>query len=318
LILNFFTNGLTLRRPGLIEALVGRVAWINVSLNAASRETWAEMCGRDAFDQVTEGLHALRQARSQQAQPRLYGSMVLTRRNLHELPLMPALCRRLGVDRFTAIPFFSYAYDQAPGGETYGAAESFHLYRDRYDELFGQTVEQARQHGVSVELPLPVDQTKAAFGLEVRSFYNFADFPEPPYYRLTDLLDGFTTAATALPCHEVYSKAHIGSRHRGQLDQTATHHLYPCLGPMSVVDFSPWTGFDFPDAEGFLRLWNHPMLVRLRAAQAAAGVCRVCDACRGMDSRDPRNFATLEELIAAEWPPQQPLLAAEQLRLRAS
>src|SRR5205823_2677458 len=37
---NFFTNGTTLRRRGLIAALVGKTAWINVSLNAATAATW--------------------------------------------------------------------------------------------------------------------------------------------------------------------------------------------------------------------------------------------------------------------------------------
>jgi MoaA/NifB/PqqE/SkfB family radical SAM enzyme len=320
LTLNFFTNGITLRRPGLIEALVGRVAWINVSLNAATRETWQELCQRDAFGQLSDGLKALQQARREgrAPQPLVYGSMVLTSRNLHELPRMPALCRTLGVDRFTAIPFFSYAFDRLDDGGRYGAEESFHLCRDRYDELYFQTVEQARQHAVSVELPLPTDQKKASFGLEVRSFYDFADIRETPYYWLPALLHGLTPPAAAPPCHEIYYKAHVGNRKRGHLDPAATHHLYPCLGPMSMVDFSGWTGFDFPDAQGFLRLWNHPVLARLRAAQSTPGVCRVCDACRGMDSRDPHNFGTMEELLAAEWPPGQTLIPVEQLRLRAA
>ena len=319
LALNFFTNGITLARPGLIEALVGRVSWINVSLNAATRQTWQDLCQRDAFDRLTDGLKALRRARLQQqaAQPVVYGSMVLTRRNLDELPQMPELCRGLGVERFTAIPFFSYAFDRQTDRGAYGADESFHRCRDRYDELFARTVEQARRHAISVELPEPADQKKAAFGLEVRSFYNFAGLQEPPSYWLPALLDGLTTGPLAAPpCREIYTKAHAGSRTRGHLDPTATHHLYPCLGPMSMVDFSAWTGFDFPDAQGFLRLWNHPVLVRLRAAQHTPGVCRVCDACRGMDSRDPQNFSALEELLSAEWPRGQPLIPAGALGLR--
>jgi hypothetical protein len=51
--MNFFTNAVMLDRPGLVEALVGRVRWINASLNAAGRETWRELCGADRFERVT-------------------------------------------------------------------------------------------------------------------------------------------------------------------------------------------------------------------------------------------------------------------------
>jgi MoaA/NifB/PqqE/SkfB family radical SAM enzyme len=320
LVLNFFTNGVALRRQGLIDALVGRVAWINVSLNAATRETWQELCQGDLFDRVIDGLKALREARRRRSTrlPLVYGSMVLTRRNLHELPQMPALCRELGIDRFTAIPFFSYGYDPAAGPGRYGADESFHLCRDRYDELFGETVEQARRHTISVELPLPADRKKASFGLELRSFYNFAELHDTPYYQLPALLDGLTAGPQAPPCHEIYRKAHIGNRHRLHVATGSTHHLYPCLGPMSAVDFSAWTGFDFPDAPGFLQLWNHPALVRLRAAQRTPGLCLVCDACKGMDSRDPQNFARLQGLLAAEQPRGPALIPVEQVRRRAA
>jgi MoaA/NifB/PqqE/SkfB family radical SAM enzyme len=312
--LNFFTNGVALRRRGLIDALVGQVAWINVSVNAASRETWKELCEQDLFDRLTEGLLALRQAKlaRQTLLPVVYGSMVLTAKNLNELPRMPSLCRSLGIDRFTGIPFFSYGYDFP---DRYGADESFHLCRDQYEGLYGETVEEARRHGVSIEIPLPADQKKTAFGLEVRSFYDFAGVEETPY-RLGLLVDNLGYEEGGTPsCPQVYRTAYIGSRNRKHVASTGTHFLYPCLGPLAAVDFSTRTTFAFPGAEGFLSLWNHPIFVRLRGAPRSPGLSPVCDACRKMDTRDPQNFAELDKLLK-EWEPGPNLIPSEQLTLR--
>ncbi len=305
LIINFFTNGFMLRRPGLIEAMVGRVAWFNVSLNASSRETWKALCQRDVFDEVKAGLRAVRQARKEKSAlcPVIYASIVLTRHNIHELPRMPELCCSLGIERLTAIPFFSYAFDRLGGPDHYSAEDSFHTCRDRYDELFYETVEQARQHSVSIELPAPAEHRKSSFGLEVRTTYNFAGHCEPPYYWLPALLNGLPGISARRPaCREIYMEAHIGSRQRSHADTGKPHHLYPCLGPMSMVDFSPYTGIDLAESLDFMQVWNHAVMSRLRAAQSRPGICRICDACRVMDSRDPVNFAVMENQISEEWP----------------
>jgi molybdenum cofactor biosynthesis enzyme MoaA len=314
LALNFFTNGTALQRRGLIDALVHRLAWVNVSLNAATSATWKALCGRNLFEGLVAGLRELHQAKRSRGslRPLVYGSMVLTRTNLHELPRMPELCRALGVDRFTAIPFFSYGYADP---KRYGAGESFHACRDRYDVLYQETVRQAQAHRVSVELPLPGDRTQAVFGLEVRPLYDFAGIEEvpPSLGLLVPPVDSPPRAAQH--CREIWQIAYVGSTNRTHVVPTSAHFLYPCLGPLGAVDFSSSLGFDFPDSPGFLRLWNHPLLVKLRTAQRCPGLSRVCDTCRGLDSRDPNNFAALHSLLG-EWQPTPTFVPAEQLTLR--
>ncbi len=311
LAVNFFTNGTTLLRRGLIDALVDRTAWVNVSLNAATAATWQELCEKDLYDRVTGGLRELQRVKRERgaALPVVYGSMVLTAKNLHELPRMPALCRALGVDRFTAIPFFSYTYEHPA---KYGAAESFHHCRDEYDALYATTLRAAEAHGVSVELPLPADEKRAAFGVEVRGFYDFAGVHETfrPLYRLVEHLD----YPAGSHCPALWRIAHVGSTDRGHAAATDTHFLYPCLGPLAMVDFSTRTAFDFPDAAHFLELWNNPVFVRLRTAQQRRGVSRVCDACRGMDTRDPDHFGDLDALLR-EWRAPPPRVRDEELTL---
>jgi MoaA/NifB/PqqE/SkfB family radical SAM enzyme len=310
--LNFFTNGVTLGRRGLIDALIHKTAWINVSLNAATAATWQELCERDLFDRLADGLKELHQAKCarQSSWPVVYSSMVLTSKNLHELPRMPALCRSLGVDRFTAIPFFGYAY-AIPG--KYAAAESFHRCRGDYEAVYAETVREAKAHGVSVELPLP--QSRAAYGVELRSFYDFADIEGTPRWlgRLVEHLDYQQRGAE--PCFDLWRIAHIGSTNRAHASTTATHYLYPCLGPLVTADLSTQTAFDFHDSRGFLEIWNNPVFVRLRTAQRQRGLSPVCDVCRAMDSRDPDNFATLDGVLA-EWRDVPPLIPAEELTLR--
>lgn len=296
--MNFFTNGTALNRRGLTDALVYKTEWINVSLNAATRETWKDLCEKDMFDRLCSNLKELHQAKRARgaAQPVVYGSMVLTSKNVHELPRMPELCRSLGVDRFTGIPFFSLEYDYP---DRYGAAETFHRCRDDYDRLYLKTVREAQRHQVSVEIPMPADRKQVVFGLETRAFHDFAGVEETPG-RLSALIDDTDWASAGRAnCQHIWRTAYVGSTDRHQA-VPAAHYLYPCLGPLARIDFSTQMPFDFPDLRGFRENWNHPVLVKLRAAQRRPGMSEVCDACRQTDSRDPDNFKQMEELLQ-EW-----------------
>ncbi len=296
--LNFFTNGTALNRRGLTDALVYNTAWINVSLNAATRSTWMELCEKDMFERLCSNLKDLHRAKRERGavHPVVYGSMVLNSKNVRELPRMPELCRSLGIDRFTGIPFFSLGYDYA---DRYGAAETFHHCRDSYDGLYDETLREAELNRVSVELPMPASRRRSAFGLEARGFYDFAGIEETPG-RLSALIDdaGWMPDAAGR-CQHIWRSAHIGSTDRTHALPNA-HYLYPCLGPLGRVDFSTRMTFNFPDLRGFRETWNSPVLVRLRAAQTRAGLSRVCDACRHTDSRDPENFERMQELLK-EW-----------------
>jgi MoaA/NifB/PqqE/SkfB family radical SAM enzyme len=296
--MNFFTNGTALNRRGLIDALVYNTAWINVSLNAATRSTWQELCEKDMFDRLRSNLKELHRAKRERGavEPVVYGSMVLTAKNVHELPRMPELCRSLGIDRFTGIPFFSLEYDYA---DRYGAAETFHHCREVYDRLYDETLREAQSHRVSIEIPMPSTRKRVSFGLETRAFYDFAGIEETPG-RLSALIDDAEWAPTeADNCQHIWRTAYIGSTDHSHALANA-HYLYPCLGPLARVDFSTRTTFNFPDLRGFREIWNSPVLVKLRAAQNRAGLSRVCDACRRTDSRDPENFGQMHELLK-EW-----------------
>ncbi len=294
--LNLFTNGVSLDKPNVVPALVGRARWVNVSLNAATRETWRELCQADLFEQVCRNVRALTRAKRERRTlfPLLFGSTVLNRRNLSELPRLPALCRELGIDRLTGFPF--YAFEFAGGGK-YGASETLEACRAEYDAVYEETVREAERHQVSLEIPLPAADKRTSFGLEARPLFDFArvEANEWTLGRLLGMLRFETTPGAH--CAFLWRQAAVGNTRRGMAAQSETHYLYPCLGPLCHADLSAHLPFRFPDAAGFLELWRNPLLERLRRAQRRPGLSPVCDACRACDTRDPREFARLSGLV---------------------
>jgi molybdenum cofactor biosynthesis enzyme MoaA len=294
--MNFFTNGLALHRPGLIDAIVGNVRWISVSLNAATRESWKEQCQSDQFERVCRNLRALHEAKRSRRSlwPLVCASMVLTRASLDDLPRMPALCRALGIDRLTAFPYFGLGVRHP---DKYRAEMTLAACREQFDELYWKTVRQAETHHVSLEIPFPSDQMRIAFGLEVRAFYDFARI-ETNEWTLGRFLDGLQfDKPVGAHCHFLWRQGAIGSTNNAGHTADETHYMYPCLGPLAGVDLSRTTAFRFPDMNGFLALWQGPLFSHLREAQHRQGVCDVCDVCRRHDTRDPKGFALLENLV---------------------
>jgi len=301
--INFSTNGIGLNHNGVLEQLINRVTYLNVSLNAATRRTWKELCRRDLFDRVCSNLKALQRAKRKAGAlfPLVYGSMVLTTTNIGELPDMPGLCRSLGIDRFTGIPFFALNYKHL---DKYGAAETFHQCYNEYERIYEKTIEAARKHRVSIEIPVPQNKKRVRFGVEVRGFYDFAGIEEPPSGLDTLVDDLRYEAPDRNACPEVWKIAFITNTRIDSFNRDATHYLYPCLGPLSAVDFSMTAPFCFPARDAFLALWNSPLYQRLRKAQAVPGISRICDLCRKIDSRDPSHFKKLEGLLDEAAEPQ--------------
>jgi hypothetical protein len=207
---------------------------------------------------------------------------------------MPALCRALGIDRFTAFPYFGLGYHHP---QKYSPDMTLAACREQYDTLYWPTVRAAESHEVSLEIPFPSDQLRVAFGLEVRAFYDFARI-ETNEWTMGRFLEGLTfEKPVGAHCYFLWRQGAIGSTNNAGHAADETHYMYPCLGPLSSVDLSRTTAFRFPAAQGFLELWRGPVFSHLRRPQHAQGVCDVCDVCRHHDTRDPKGFALLESLV---------------------
>jgi pyruvate-formate lyase-activating enzyme len=295
LAMNFFTNGIALQRPGLIDALVGRVSWINVSLNAASRETWRAVCGADHFERVCDGLRALLIARRDRCalRPLVYASIVITAANVEDLPRLPSLCRELGIDRLSGFPYSSLGYRDRFGPEMTLAA-----CRKRYDALYFQTVAEARRHSVSLEIPPPSDRKRTFFGTEVRPLHDFARIELNQWILGRFVANLRYHHPPGAFCEYLWRMAPIGSTKRIHRAQEETHYMYPCIGPLSGLDLTRSAAFRFPDAANFQALRRNAVFTLLREAQHQRGISPACDICRCVDARDPKHFPLLERLVS--------------------
>jgi MoaA/NifB/PqqE/SkfB family radical SAM enzyme len=296
LVMNFFTNGVNLQGRRLLDALVGRVRWISVSVNASSAATWREVCGADFFERVLRNLRDLADAKRAAGTPfpLVFATMVLQGANLEDLPRMPALCRAHGVDRLTGFPYFGLGYATP---DKYGPEQALAAVRGRYEALYYETIREASVHEVSIELPLPESEKSVSFGLERRGFHDFARI-ETNEWPLARFLAGAVPTPDRSHCPFLWRQAAIGSTYHGQAKEQ-THYLYPCLGPLSSVDLSRRTAFRFAEAASFEELWRNPVFTVLRRGQRQAGIAPVCDACRSSDTRDPAHSEKLSALVQA-------------------
>ncbi len=295
--MGFFSNGIALNENKLLDAIVGNVNWIHISLNAASPESYREQCHMNGFDRITSNLSHLHSAKKDcgNLMPLVMGSMVLNRKNLFDLPKMPALCRKLGIDRLTIFPFFALgSHDPAK----FGANDTLAACMPRYEPLYEKTVKAAEQNRVSLEIPAPDSRSGSSFGMPARSFYDFAQI-ESNEWPMGRFLTGLKfDVPEGSYCHFLWRYAAIGSTNNTGHSSHETHFLYPCIGPLSSADLSRRTAFRFQDEKDFLKLWQHTVLALLRKAQHSPGICEVCDLCRNNNVRDPKQFRSLEEQTA--------------------
>ena len=98
--ISLITNGTVLDKK-LFEALRQvKMNYVIVSLNAATRETYARITGKDFFNHVIDNLRKLSTLACCHPQGKfaLYASFVVMRSNFHELPQFLILANELGIE----------------------------------------------------------------------------------------------------------------------------------------------------------------------------------------------------------------------------
>jgi len=294
--MSLFTNGVLLKHS-LQQALIdSKVSWINVSLNAASAATWRELCGVDKFSEVVQNLASLKKLKSERKsiQPLVFATIVLTNRSMHDLPFIPKLCAELGIDRFTGIPVFSFGYG---GDDKYGPEVCFQAGDPCYGDIYEKTLLASQQFGISMELPLPDSYRVVSSTVAPRQLHDFGQI-EQNEYRLEKLLQ----SVLPLPfgkrhCFFLWRQASVGSVNLTLGNIEESHYLYPCLGPLSGMNFARVAPVDFSTSVDFFTLWNNPIFTLLRRAQLEEGLCVVCDLCMTNDTRNPELFPKMNECL---------------------
>jgi hypothetical protein len=294
--MNFFTNGILLDLNELMPALIeGLVLWINISLNAATRKSWRELCQADYFDRICGNLKRLRDLKHEMkiGNPAVYASMVLTSETVRELPFMPEICRELGIDRFVAIPFFALGYNVP---DKFDEKQAYHHAAGIYDDLYDQAIKNAAANGISIELPLPTGQKSSDFAVETRILHDYAAI-ERNEWQLGKLLCSrrFSNPQGSF-CHFLWRYASVTSSLAGPPGEVQ-RWLYPCLGPLASVMTTKEMFFHFPDRIEFEKLWQNEIFTFLRKSQHISGLCTICDFCRQRDTRQPHAIHKLKGMI---------------------
>lgn len=148
--IRIITNGLGLG-PKLIEQFAGELTRIRVSLNAATRDTYRELMGVDAFDRVCASIRSLAETRERlgSRKPEILLLTVVSRRNVNELPAFAELAASLGAD---GVGINHFSPESMPLCRLPRSASMFYD-RDRFDEQLGRALARAGELGLRVEEP---------------------------------------------------------------------------------------------------------------------------------------------------------------------
>lgn len=134
----FTTNG-TLMNAKFIEQSLPLTAWIKVSLNAGSAETYAAIHRTKAsdFDLVLNNLRAAVSHKRQQGLNCTLGAQILLLpENRHEVATLAGICKDIGLDYLVVKPYSQHLFSET------------RLYENlRYDDLLGMAEQLAAFNG---------------------------------------------------------------------------------------------------------------------------------------------------------------------------
>ena len=150
------TNG-SLLKGRVLDAIVGFVQYLYVSVNAARAETYEKTMRPLKWDNLMRNLEDLKaaKARANTDLPRLRAGYVCHVHNLEEVVEMPLLLKNLGfeainVNRMLVPPPFSSA--DVP---LMDLRDSIHTVPERADRIFRELEVECRRHGIALMKPLP-------------------------------------------------------------------------------------------------------------------------------------------------------------------
>lgn len=123
------TNMIASQPQTVARLLSSRVHFL-ISINAATRKTYADVSGVDAFDAVIENTHEVLHLRSQlRAKSDISISIILMRRNIEELPAFVKLGSEIGVNSVKALYVRIYPEKyRERSGRALGISDSDSLY----------------------------------------------------------------------------------------------------------------------------------------------------------------------------------------------
>lgn len=148
------TNGIGLNRSVSEAVLDNRVAMLNISLNAGTRETYCRLMQVDAFDLICRQVREFAQlCWNQGTGPRLQLSIPIMRCNVEELPLLVRFASEVGAVGVNV--FYCRFYPREIRNDKDGGllpdAESLFFHQELSDRIVEEAVSLGRQLGVRVD-----------------------------------------------------------------------------------------------------------------------------------------------------------------------
>lgn len=242
-------------RSEISDQLVGRLSFLNVSLNAARKETHAKIVKAGRFDRVVDNIRYLTDLRKTRntTLPRVHLSMVVMRENVDELPEFIDLAADLGADQAVVSHYLATTIE---GTRKAGEESSLYRHRELADAMLMKAQERAVARGLNVVLP--------------------------PLFSKTDCNVLFGTRSEFGPsgdCLLPWSTCHLSVDERGRRQM-----LFCCSG-MYLRTF-----YDVSQMgeAGFVKLWNGPIPQHFRGTTNSIGN-PLCTFCKTEDRFDPAN-----------------------------
>ena len=247
--------------PQISDQLVGRLSFLNVSLNAARKETHAKLVKAGQFDRVVANLRYFMEQRRAKGirMPRVHLSMVIMRENVEEMPEFIDLAADLGVD--TAV-FSHYLTTTIEGHRKSPEASSLYCHQELTDQMLLKTRQRADELGVNVFLPPLFSNKNCSILFSARSEYGPSG-----------------------ECFEPWRNCYLS------IDEQGRRQMLFCCSGMYLRAF-----YDVPrlDEAHFLRIWNGPIPQHFRKTTNSKEGNPLCSFCKTEDRFDPANKKIFE------------------------
>jgi MoaA/NifB/PqqE/SkfB family radical SAM enzyme/spore coat polysaccharide biosynthesis protein SpsF (cytidylyltransferase family) len=243
-------------KPAISDRLVGRLDFLNVSLNAARRETHAKIVKAGQFDRVVANLRYLMDQRKAKGAtlPKVHLSMVIMRENVEEIVEFIDLAKDLGVDKAV---FSHYLTTTIEGNRKVGEESSLYHHQELTDELILRTKERAERLGVDVQLPLP---------FSVKDYHI--------------LFSARSESGPSGDCFLPWTNCYLSVDERGHREM-----LFCCSG---MYLRTPYDIHQLDEAN-FMKLWNGPVPQHFRKTTNVPDGNPLCTFCKTEDRFDPAN-----------------------------
>lgn len=253
LVLRIITNGIGLN-DRLCADLVGNLARIRISLNAATRQTWEDLMGVKGFDRVCQQVGLLAEMKKKQGltEPEIILLMVVNRKKINQTVAFVELAHTLGADAVNFSHFMPYVMP----GCTLPRNASLYYEPALFDEWMNRAAQRATELGIRI-------------------------FDRPPDFKCRDVVifEGIRELKAPEKCYLPWYQCFFV---HGRRSREREMH-FCCVGVDTGIGFVPTE----LDEAHFIQLWNHERMKQVRRTVNAAHKNPVCQSCRSVDKADP-------------------------------